>query len=135
MNVYLLQYPPRAGTQVWLTTALGFAQLTPEVKARICNGAGAADDWRSKLIPNTLWGLDCTQVFDIHDHAYYVGRTAKDKRLADLNMLDNLLRIINAAGGWLRVVRRYRAMTYYQAVCDYGYDAFWTPKAVGGYSA
>ena len=57
----------------------GFHNLTFEEKSKICNGAGAANDWRSALIPNTLWGLNCTEVFDIHDYGYFVGFTYEDK--------------------------------------------------------
>jgi len=109
-----------------LIAEAGFNELTPEEKAKICNGAGASSDWRSALIPNTLWGLDCTQVFDLHDYAYHVGRTYEDKCRADISMLINLIRFINFNGGWLAVPRRYRAVTYYDAVHELGDDAFFS---------
>ena len=102
----------------------GFTDLTPDEKASICNGAGAANDWRSAFIPNTLYGLDCTQVFDLHDYAYYVGKSLEDKTRADISMLINLIRIINEKGGFLAYPRRYRAMLYYDAVHEFGNDAF-----------
>lgn len=107
-------------------TEKGFYSLTPERKALICNGAGAADDWRSFLIPNTLWRLDCTVVFDIHDYAYHVGRTRRDKLRADVNLLVNLAILIIAEGGWFFTVRMYRAATYFVAVHRFGDDAFFT---------
>jgi len=101
-----------------------YKNLTPERKAQICNGAGAKDDWRNIFIPNTLWGLGCTPVFDIHDFDYSVGFTYEDKCKADANMLVNLIRHINNYGGFLRIARRYRAMTYYDFVVEMGEDAF-----------
>jgi len=106
----------------------GYYNLTPERKAVICNGAGAANDWRSSLIPNTLWGLDCTEIFDIHDYAYHVGVTPVDKLRADVNMLVNLIMKIIDDGGWFVTPRIYRASTYFVAVHLGGSDAFFTIK-------
>ena len=107
-----------------LISRKAYKDLTPERKAEITNGAGAANDWRSKFIPNTLWGLDCTEVFNIHDYDYSVGFTYEHKCLADTNLLLNLVRRINNHKGFLRIARRYRAMTYYDFVADAGEDAF-----------
>jgi len=104
----------------------GFSSLTAEEKASICNGAGAADDWKSAFIPNTLYGLDCTAVFNRHDYAYYVGKTEEDKARADVSMLINLVRLINDKGGFLSLARKYRAVTYYEAVHAFGEDAFFS---------
>ena len=102
----------------------GWGDLTFEQKSKIVNGAGAAGDWRGAFIPNTLWGLDCRQVFDLHDYAYYVGRTKEDKYRADISMLINLIKVINQKGGFLSAFRKYRAMTYYAFVYEFGDDAF-----------
>jgi len=107
-----------------LISQAGYKLLTPEEKSRICNGAGAAGDWRSVLIPNTIYGLNCSAVFDIHDYDYYVGYTDEEKCTADTRMLTNLLRVINNEAGFFDVLRRYRAMTYYTAVAEGGDDAF-----------
>lgn len=101
-----------------------YKNLDPELKSTICNGAGAKDDWKSIFIPNTLWGLDCSPVFDIHDFDYHVGYTYAEKCVADVNMLVNLIRHINNDNGFLRVARRYRAITYYDFVAEMGEDAF-----------
>ena len=42
----------------------GYEKLTKSEKGRICNGAGAAGDWKSKFIPNTLYGLNCSEIFN-----------------------------------------------------------------------
>lgn len=112
----------RAERQLISSTA--YKSLGPVAKSKICNGAGAKDDWRNIFIPNTLWGLDCTPVFDIHDYDYHKGFTYDDKCKADANMLVNLIRHINNHGGFLRIARRYRAVTYYDFVVEMGEDAF-----------
>lgn len=105
-------------------TECGYSSLTPGEKATICNGAGAAGDWRSKLIPNTLYGLDCADVFDIHDYGYYVGISREDKDRIDMCMLINLFTKINSTGGFLKILRLHRALKYYIAVNELGDEAF-----------
>ncbi|MGZ5009199.1 MAG: hypothetical protein ACXV8W_14940 [Methylobacter sp.] len=108
----------------------GYYDLTPEQKAQICNGAGAANDWRSAFIPNKILGLDCTEVFNIHDYAYHVGRTDADKDRADMNMLINLLRLIKGKGNrWARWWANSIAIDYYYAVAEFGRDAFYAGKS------
>ena len=104
-----------------LRTFQGYHSLTLKEKNEICNGAGAAGDWRSAFIPNTLYGLDCTEVFNLHDYAYHVGT---DKELADMQMLINLNILIGQAGGWLTYLRRVRSVAYYMAVHNFGDEAF-----------
>ena len=106
----------------------GFDDLTPEQRAKICNGAGAAGAWYNFLIPNTFYGLDCREAFDRHDYAYHVGKTPQQRTLADLQMLNNLLRLVDTAEGWhnrmLAPLRRRRALKYYEAVHYRGESAF-----------
>lgn len=110
-------------------TEPGYDTLTPEQKSKICNGAGAAGDWRNAFIPNTIWGLDCTEVFNIHDYAYFRGVTLDDKHRADYAMLQNLLILINDSKfGLIRWLRRLRAIDYYSAVVEFGTDPFFTSK-------
>jgi len=42
----------------------------------------------------------------------------------------NMLKLIerNSANGFMRWLRKRRAMTYYNAVCEFGEDAFWENK-------
>lgn len=110
-------------------TEPGYYALTPQQKSKICNGAGAANDWRSRFIPNTILGLDCTEVFNIHDYAYHVGRTETDKERADINMLVNLLRHISDKGNrWSRWWANKIAVDYYYIVDEFGRDAFYAGK-------
>tara|TARA_R110000850_G_scaffold11976_4_gene40744 strand:- start:21436 stop:21786 length:351 start_codon:yes stop_codon:yes gene_type:complete len=103
----------------------GYFSMSPEKKAEVCNGAGAADGIK---VPSTMYGLDLTEVFNIHDYDYYMGENEEDKRAADGRMLINSMRMINNYGGRLRKLRRYRATSYYTAVADYGKKAFYAGK-------
>jgi hypothetical protein len=102
----------------------GYLSLSIPEKNAIFNGAGAKNDWRTRFIPDTLYGLECLVAFNIHDHAYSVGKTNHDKKLADYFLLINLFEIINSYGGFLRWFRRRRALKYYEAVLELGEDSF-----------
>lgn len=111
-----------------LISSWGYKNISPEEKAKICNGAGAAGQWISSIIPNTMWGLDCTEAFNIHDYDYGVGVSLADKDRADRNLMDNLLTLINHRGGWLKLLRHRRALKYYEAVNQFGDEAFFQGK-------
>lgn len=111
-----------------LDSTWSYKQLTPEQKKEICNGAGAAGQWISCFIPNTMYGLNCVEAFNIHDYDYHVGVTREDKKIADRRLLENLMIIINHKGGWLQFLRRRRAMKYYEAVHHKGDEAFFKGK-------
>lgn len=91
------------------------------------NGCGTSG-WKGAVVPETMWGLNVTRACNIHDHMYKFGQTEEDRAEADRVFLNNLLRIINAKGGWLAWPRRYRAMTYYNFVNKYGSVHFWDGK-------
>ncbi|MFZ2405536.1 MAG: hypothetical protein WAW41_10395 [Methylobacter sp.] len=118
----------KRGTGPRLVSSLGYKNLLPEEKARICNGAGAAGKWISSIIPNTMYGLNCAEAFNIHDYDYEVGVSRADKERADRNLLLNLLTLIEHRGGWLMFPRRRRAMKYYEAVQLLGDEAFFKGK-------
>ena len=101
----------------------------PEVRRLVVNGCGPAG-WKGELVPNTLYGLNVAPACDIHDWMYVAGETIADKHEADRVFLNNLLRLIEAAGGpgWLRWLRRRRARIYYEAVRLFGGPAFWQQK-------
>lgn len=115
-----------------LLSTVGYKYLAPAEKAKICNGAGAAGRWISSIIPNTMYGLDCVEAFNIHDYDYDVGVSRYDKDSADRRLLDNLMIIINHAGGWRQWIRRRRAMKYYEAVVMFGDDAFFSKGGTHG---
>ena len=105
-----------------------YRQLTPEQKGSICNGMGAKDSLLSSFIPNTMYGLDVEEAGNIHDFDYHVGLTAHDKRRADRVFLLNMFTLINERGGFLAFLRRRRALKYYEAVKEFGDDAFFANK-------
>jgi len=90
-------------------------------------GPGGFGDF---LVPDTIWFLSITPACSIHDWEYHFGETEEEKKVADKNLLDNMLRMIRDAGGWkiLRILRRRRAMTYYWFVSNCGGPAFWDGK-------
>jgi len=102
----------------------GYHQLTAIEKQEICNGAGAGGDWKTFLIPNKLMGLDCTEVFNAHDYAYYVGTGLAGKETADIEMLLNLIDRINEGVVQLSWIRKVWAITYYEAVHRLGWGAY-----------
>jgi len=116
-----------------MTTTLyapaSYVNAPPAVRAEICNGCGTKG-LCGFVIPDSIWGLDITESCHIHDWAYYEGQTLADKEEADRVFLNNMLRLIDAASGFgpLRWLRRWRAMTYYNAVRDLGGPAFWAGK-------
>jgi hypothetical protein len=91
---------------------------------KIVNGCGAAGS-KFDFVPDTILGLPIKHACYVHDFDYHVGKTLEDKYAADSRFLDNLLAIIhNESIKFLKWPRRLRAMTYYNAVCDFGYEAF-----------
>ena len=99
------------------------------VRAAVANGCGTGG-WKAYLVPDTLWGLDVTEACNIHDWMYQAGSTIADKEEADRVLLNNMLRLIEAADSlWIVArLRRNRAWIYYQAVDKFGGPAFWEGK-------
>lgn len=94
----------------------------------ICNGCGAANA-KFDFVPDTIWGMRISPACHIHDFDYNIGKVIEDKFSADRRMLNNLLRLIERGSSRiLRRFRRRRALTYYNAVTDFGGPAFWSGK-------
>lgn len=102
-----------------------YLNISPELKAFVCNGAGAKDGIK---VPSTLYGLECLEAFNIHDFDYWLGVTQEDKIKADFRMLNNLFVLILNYGGWLMVPRMFRATLYFIAVAKFGKKAFYAEK-------
>jgi hypothetical protein len=107
----------------------GYFRASVYIRQLVSNGCGT-DGWKGKLVPETIWGLNISAACDIHDWMYAAGATTEEKQEADRVFLNNLLRSIEAAGGWgwLQALRRRRAMVYYRAVKYFGGPAFWADK-------
>lgn len=102
-----------------------YHNISPELKAFVCNGAGAKDGIK---VPSSMYGLNLIEAFNIHDFDYWMGVNDDDKRMADRRMLVNTVIMIVNKGGWLMAPRLYRAMTYFIAVAKFGKKAFYAEK-------
>jgi len=105
----------------------GYEGLTKEEKDKICNGAGAAGDWRSAFIPNSIWGLSLLEAFNRHDYDYSIGNTIEGKWDADINLLINCIILIlrENSNMFLTYARMARAIKYFMAVHYEGDVAFY----------
>ena len=104
-----------------------YYSASPRLIAQICNGCGSALA-KFDFVPDTIYGLDISSACKIHDFMYYFGETIKDKEEADRVFRNNMIRLINEKGGWLKRLRRWRAGTYYVAVDKFGGPAFFDGK-------
>ena len=101
-----------------------------------CDGCGSG--WNEKLVPDTIYGLSIKEACCPHDHRYGIGGTQEDKDIADLELLENTLEIINnytianqvgrldklKCAVYPHWLARHRAMTYYDAVVRAGGSSF-----------
>lgn len=89
----------------------GFWRLKPSEYKKICNGAGPKHfGW---LVPDTFYGLRITKAADIHDYMVHLGW---DWDAAARVFYDNLIVLIEQAGGKWERLRKIRANTYRMAV-------------------
>jgi hypothetical protein len=86
---------------------------------------------KNDLIPDYIIGLNVKDACCIHDWMYGVGRTENDRRNADKVFLQNLLFLIDEAGGsWgLRAARKAMAYKYYLGVLMFGGALFHRRRA------
>lgn len=80
------------------------------------------------FVPNTLWGLNIREACRIHDCMYALGLDKNDKWLSDVVFLTNMNTFIESGAKILRGIRRYRAMSYFSMVRDFGGSSFWPNK-------
>ena len=105
---------------------------TKEEYSDICNGAGAKGS--GFLVPDSLYGLNMTIVFDLHDYCYNKFKSVLGKELSDLMMKVNMMLYIDKhttkcpfMRSTLLFLREKRALLYYHAVDSvgglfYGYE-------------
>jgi len=106
---------------------LGYDEAPEEIKKTTCNGCGAGG-WKYDIIPDTLYGLDITEICNIHDWMYCHGLTLEDKKIADDLFYLNLRHAIKKGVWFLRYLRYMLAFEYYQAVSHFGERAFLVGK-------
>ncbi len=87
---------------------------------------GAEDDWKSKFIPRTVWGIDINMAAYVHDYFYTKGGGDHERFVADLLFQSDMMKLINLSDSWAitRFFARHRATTYYHFVCENGADSF-----------
>ena len=119
----------RPTSPVKLFAPADYIKASKRVRAKAVNGCGTSG-WKGALVPETIYGLLITAVCNIHDWMYLRGETLADKEEADRVFLNNLLRLIDSGTrwGWLKVLRRRRALKYFHAVRIAGGPAFWDGK-------
>ena len=109
------------------------ATSTEEEYAEICNGAGPNNF--GFLVPDSMYLLNMTIVFDHHDFCYDYFDSLLGKELSDLLMKINSVKFIHRnttncpfLRGMLIRRRTFRAMIYYEAVHIGGKWFFETDK-------
>lgn len=117
-----LYAPSRYGTQ-----PCRYHDAPDSLMAKFTGGCGPGGKGDA-LVPDTNWGLSIKPSCSIHDWMYKWGQTQGDKELADIIFLENMLRQVESASMWFKIPRRYRAVTYYGFVKDFGKKAFWKGK-------
>jgi len=109
--------------------------LTPEKKKEICNGAGPRGF--GLVVPDTMYGLNMKDVYDIHDYLFseeYIPRggwSHEEFLKANRITLNNAYRKIRAKTKWkwLRYLRERRARLYDLAVSSpIGRLIYWAGK-------
>ena len=110
-----------------LTAPPGFLEMPDDELAEICNGCGAADS--SVPVPDTIYGLCICAICHIHDFGYFVGKNENEKNEEDDRFLVNGINYIEHMSNFvMRFFRRRRMLKYYEAVTEFGSDAFWAGK-------
>lgn len=105
-----------------------FWDASQEERDVICNGCGSSQA-KFDFVPDTIYGLSVKLACHIHDWMYYHAEASEEARYeADRVLRNNLFRIIENHGGWLRLLRRRRVWKYYRSVRMFGGAAFWANK-------
>jgi len=88
---------------------------------------GATDDWKSKLIPRSFYGVDINVCAYIHDYYYTIGGDQEDRFKADAIFLADMMRMIEMSEdswwimNWYRVhLARNMALNYFEVVRSQG---------------
>jgi len=108
----------------------GYLELSPDEKAKICNGCGASGA-KFDFVPDTVWWLSITEACDRHDYMYFVAKPKlEEKAKADQAFRYNMLVIVENQSGnfFTRWLRRIGIQKYYLAVKHFGGPAFWEGK-------
>lgn len=117
---YVLELAEREG--FWLVAPTTYWQASAEELEKHTGGCGPGK-LGDLFVPDTAYGESIFLACQIHDWMYYVGKTAQDKKIADLMFLVNMILMVDD-GDFLDEARLYRCMTYYVAVSRCGDESF-----------
>lgn len=121
-----------------IVTIDGVDLVSPEtydVPAVINDCCGAGEGWGQVVVPETIYGLRISPACHIHDYAWDVAQNnMSDFVQSNVMFLGNILAIIRKKSGnsFIRVLRSYRATTYYNAVHEVGKNHFFRLKDAQG---
>lgn len=93
-----------------------YYNLSEDEKQEITNKCGP-NGFLSKIIPNSLLGVDISESCNIHDYMFHHSKDKNDQKIADKVFLKNLnSQIRNKSKGFTSTFRRGMAYLYYYAV-------------------
>lgn len=109
------RYKLNAPEEYWMINIEGLANIIGKGGC----GPGKTGD---KVVPDTVWFLSIRPACAIHDFEYSIMMNEKDREKADGNFLLNMMKLINKQTKFflLRMLRRRRALKYYEAVRAFG---------------
>lgn len=86
---------------------------------------GAEGDWKSFLVPRTIYKIDVNVCAYIHDYRYIIGGDSVDRKEADNEFYESIAYWISQYSGFIiGTLARIRAWFYYRAVRKYGGATF-----------
>lgn len=109
---------------VKLDAEISYYEASPGEIEFVTNGCGSAHA-KFDFVPDTIYFMSITPACRIHDWDYHIFHTIEEKGKADRRFLNNMLRLIEEGSKWLRMLRRRRALKYFEAVNAWGGPAFW----------
>lgn len=109
-----------------------FPKNWDEDRARRNNNGCGTSGWKGKLVPDTIYKVNIKPACGIHDDDYATGTTKKNKLMADIRFLGNMIIIIihetTWKSKWMNLLRFKRALKYFMAVYYGGDAAFFEGK-------
>ena len=116
--LYIATVPQRPGEP------LRWRHLNVEERKLIANGCGGKGSWLKP--PVWLFLASC----DVHDFNYWLGHTEEDRKKADRQFYEMMLKDVERTPWWYpKFMARWRAWLYYKGVRRYARDYFYFADA------
>ena len=128
-----MEIVPYSYQGVDLEAPASYVNATPLDRSNVCNGVGPAWAFKStklawlKWLLNRIWGLDCSEIGNIHDWEYHFAeKTEMAKNSADDRFYDNLMEWVHqkSKSRVLLLLRIKRIRKYHYLLKEWGYKAF-----------